>query len=104
MKKEYGAKVEDITVLIGPGIGGCCYSVDRERADKFAEIGEKVVERRKGIPYLDLKEANRILLTSEGIEDIRMSRLCTSCTEALGSYRRQGSENFTRMLAMIGHF
>jgi polyphenol oxidase len=104
MRRRFGSQPRDITALIGPGIGNCCYDVEDERAGLFETYGGAVVVRRGGTSYLDLKEANKNLLTQAGVPEIRVSELCTCCSEYLGSYRREGPETFTRMLAVVGHF
>ena len=44
----YGTKPEDVHVIIGPSIGKCCYSVDKERALSFAaKWGEDTVSLRE---------------------------------------------------------
>ena len=67
-------------------------------------------------PYLDLVTANLGALQKIGLKDIRVVDECTACGAGrngtapaggevdLGSFRREGSESFTRMLAMIGFF
>jgi polyphenol oxidase len=99
MASEYGAAPKEIHAVIGPGIGSCCYRVDAERADYFArEFGENTVV---GGSRLDLRQANINVLEKAGIEHIAVCRDCTSCTGELGSYRREGPEKFTRMIALI---
>ena len=103
MSLNFGTKPEDVLAIIGPGIGSCCYNVPEERADKFRRFGDGVVFRRKGETFLDLKEANRVLLKKAGIGEIRVSSLCTCCADNLGSFRREGAGKFTTMLAVAGH-
>lgn len=104
MRNTFGTKTSDVACIIGPGIGPCCYNVDEQRADLFAGIGPGASISRGGEHYIDLKAANAALLYKAGVADVRVSGLCTSCLEDLGSYRRQGPEGFTRMVAVIGHF
>ncbi len=104
MRHVFGSQPKDIAAFIGPGIGSCCYDVPEERADVFESYGAEVVIRREGTPYLDLKEANTILLARAGVTEIKVSDICTSCTDSLGSYRREGPGKYTRMLAVAGHF
>jgi hypothetical protein len=94
-----------VTVVLGPAIGPCCYRVDEERARSFAGCwGPESVRYRDGAPYLDLYTANRRALERAGVEEIREVRECTVCGEGFGSFRREGPQSFTHMLAMIADF
>ncbi|MBN1686424.1 MAG: laccase domain-containing protein [Spirochaetales bacterium] len=104
MRGHFGTEPGNVTAVIGPGIGGCCYNVPEERAAGFSMLGSGVVTERNGMTYLDLKEANHRLLENAGVQDIRTSAICTCCSGYLGSYRRQGPAGFTSMLAVVGHF
>lgn len=86
MKTIYGCK--NLKVVIGPGIGQCCYQVSEELAQKFSnKYGNKVVNGR----MLDLKEAIKVQL-SDLVErnNILDLNICTNCSEEyhLHSYRR----------------
>jgi len=100
---RFGSRPEEITVVVGPGIGACCYTVPAERAARFVQrFGPAVVVPDPRGPHLDLREANLVLLREAGVRDVTVVSSCTSCTPALGSYRRQGPGTFTLMLAWIG--
>lgn len=65
MIKNYGCLPEDITALIGPSIGPCCYPVD-------------------------LWEANKKQLQKCGLVNIINHEICTGCnTEYFYSYRKE---------------
>jgi YfiH family protein len=104
MRTEYGSKAEDLAATIGPGIGACCYRVPRERWEAFRnEFGPAAVAGGQDEDCrLDLRRANVDLLRGEGIRDIAVVTDCTACSPGLGSFRRQGPQGFTRMLAFIG--
>ncbi len=104
MRRRFGTRPDAVHAVIGPGIGGCCYNVPEERAAMFAQYGEAVVSRRGDAAYLDLKEANKALLENAGVQTISASSFCTSCSGFLGSYRREGPQDFTRMVAVVGYF
>jgi hypothetical protein len=102
MAERFGSCPTDVLVTIGPGIGACCYTVPQERADRFAaEFGPASVVSDGG-PRLDLRAANVALLQHAGVREITVIRDCTSCTPALGSFRRQGPEAYTLMVAWVG--
>lgn len=96
---------QDISAVLGPSIGPCCYKVDEERAAEFSRLwGADAVQWHDGEPYLDLAAANLSLLRKAGVQDLRRVTECTVCGREYGSFRREGPENFTHMLAMIADF
>ena len=103
MNERFGCEPVDCGVTIGPGIGACCYEVPEERAAAFeAGFGAGAVVREPGRgPRLDLRAANVALLEAAGVEEITVVDDCTRCSESLGSFRRQGPERYTLMLAWI---
>ena len=69
---------------VGPGIGGCCYEVGPEVAERFADI-EGAVEGR----LLDLRRVVEARLRAAGVEEVRQLDRCTSCQpELYFSHRR----------------
>ena len=104
LQERFGTRAADVSVTVGPGIGPCCYDVPDERAAGFAaQFGaEAVVRGSDGKPRLDLRSANVSLLQKAGVGEITVVTDCTSCSPALGSFRRQGPNSFTLMLAYIG--
>jgi polyphenol oxidase len=106
MQHSYGTLAQNVAVTIGPGIGPCCYHVPEERASLFfRQFGAAtVVLNKDGTPSLDLREANFALLRDAGVEAVTVVEDCTSCSEALGSFRRQGSASYSLMLSCIGRW
>ncbi|RKX84165.1 MAG: peptidoglycan editing factor PgeF [Spirochaetes bacterium] len=103
MKRECGSLPADISVVIGPGIGVCCYEVSRDVCEYFKNtFGSASVVQRKGSCFVDLREANISLLKNIGVEDITVVDDCTSCNVNLQSYRRDGKENFGTMIVLFG--
>jgi polyphenol oxidase len=95
-----------IDTVIGPGIGSCCYSVDEKRARLFQRnYGPDSVTPSEP-PRLDLRAANLLLLSraKRKIGTVTVTTNCTACTPFLGSFRREGPKQFTRMIALIGYF
>jgi hypothetical protein len=103
MGQAFGTPPLDVRAAIGPGIGPCCYTVPEERAHSFAvEFGAGSLTRPEhGRPTLDLRAANVSLLTEAGVEEIAVVSDCTSCNPSLGSFRRQGPQDYTLMLAWV---
>jgi YfiH family protein len=89
-----GIATASMRALIGPGIGPCCYNVGEDvvAAFKAAGISDEVFARRGDLTFLDLKEANRRILTAEGVHDIDDANLCTSCRKDLFFSARRGRQ------------
>ena len=98
--QKAGSRPEAIAAVLGPCIQGCCYKVDKERAVQFdKEFG--AVRHEPSGSYISLQAANARLLTARGVQHIAYCTDCTFCDERLGSFRREGPQSFTRMIAMI---
>lgn len=105
MRNRFGSKVQDIITLAGPHIGSCCYRVDIERARIFeSSWGKNSVVWRGYTPYLSLWESNLEIMKRIGLKKVIRIDACTVCSPVLGSYRREGAEDYTHMLALIGNF
>jgi copper oxidase (laccase) domain-containing protein len=102
--------------VLGPCIQHCCYRVDEERARSFeAEFGGSdagefplgpVISERPDLPggpgfSLNLQAANARLLANAGVRNIAACRNCTFTDTRLGSFRREGADSYTRMLALL---
>ena len=83
MKNEFGCSPSNIKAAIGPCISKCCYETDSDVADALLKTLESKAERcltKKGNKYfVDLKEANRLIMENAGLKDIIISDECTSC-------------------------
>ncbi|XP_018584796.1 laccase domain-containing protein 1 [Scleropages formosus] len=102
MVSEFGSKLSDIVVVIGPSVGPCCFSLDRESAEEFHAIHPDCVRARGTVkPYIDIRLATRILLQQGGIlphhiqdntvTDRPNVTLCTAChPDAFFSHVRDG--------------
>lgn len=132
MRREFGARPEDVYAAIGPGIQQCCYEVGEEVKSKFdsqfAYAGELFREIKDSNPvrekypllfmnmrapghgdlcvklHLDLQEANRRQLLSLGIKSSRIfaSSECTSCNVQRFFSHRAEKGKTGRMMAVIG--
>lgn len=123
-QSEFGAKIENICVALGPHIRNCCYVVNQERADYFRRnFTEDCVRpvsageiRCKGTAALwnsgngplfrlSLEMANLALLRKAGIceENIVVAKDCTCCNGIFGSNRRETSSgnSFTVQAAFV---
>jgi polyphenol oxidase len=69
---------------VGPGIGGCCYEVGPEVAERFADVPEALEGR-----MLDLRRVIAARLGAAGVTRIEQVDRCTSCEpERYFSHRR----------------
>ena len=126
--RNYGARISDFCVVLGPHIRDCCYIVNKERADWFSqnftpdcvrplEPGVEVSWKAGGGPLyrLSLDKANLAAIKKAGVpdENIWIHPACTCCTKVhgeniYGSNRRETKENgapekFTVQAAFIGN-
>ncbi|XP_035250278.1 LOW QUALITY PROTEIN: purine nucleoside phosphorylase LACC1 [Anguilla anguilla] len=109
MVTEFGSKVTDIVAVIGPSVGPCCFSLDKESAEQFHSIDPSCVRGRGSAkPHIDIRLATRILLQQGGllphhIQDDRVSdrpnlTLCTAChPEQFFSHVRDGNHFGTQI-------
>jgi hypothetical protein len=96
-----GSSPASMAVILGPAIGTCCYEVPEERALAFeSEFGAEAVDRSGPRPRLDLRAANLGIARALGVGAILSVDACTACESALGSYRREGATDYTRMVAL----
>jgi YfiH family protein len=81
MQKRYGTDPRDLIVGIGPAIGGCCYEVGPEVAERFVAYPDALLPQTGGKYRLDTKEINRIQLIEIGVPEthIEVSPICTMC-------------------------
>jgi len=103
MRENWRTRPQAIAAVLGPCIDSCCYKVDPARAAAFeGEFGAEGVRRTpSGDCYLDLKAANIRLLSGAGVRNIAVCNDCTFTDERLGSFRREGEQNYTRMAALV---
>lgn len=88
MKNEFSSSPQNIKAAIGPSIGRCCFETGMEVASQFdaALVGEE----RNGKFFVDLWQANKMMLQKSGLkeENIDVLEICTVCkSDMLYSYR-----------------
>ncbi|XP_056145539.1 purine nucleoside phosphorylase LACC1 isoform X2 [Lampris incognitus] len=60
MVREFGCKVSDIVVAIGPSVGACCFTLEREQALEFHCIHpECVPDPHSSRPHVNIRLATR---------------------------------------------
>jgi hypothetical protein len=94
MIDDFGTKVEDVRVAIGPAISVCCYEVKEDVFNMSmisVENNAGLYEIRNGKIYVNLKEINKRQLEEIGVKYIDVCPYCTSCNNDLFySYRKEG--------------
>lgn len=86
MIKNFGCFVGDICVEMGPSIQKCCYEVSDELL--------KIVKTSFGEQFcignnIDLQGINKMLLEKMGVKNIKISSVCTKCSnEPYFSFRK----------------
>ena len=106
MGKAYGTLPQDCLAVIGPAIGGCCYEVGTDLAERFRKtfpvFADKIVKEGAN-PRLDLPMTNKLQLMAAGVpeENIDMASVCTECNaEVFYSYRADNGKT-GRIAAML---
>lgn len=109
MVAEFGCRVSDIVVAVGPSVGACCFTLDREQALDFTCIHPDCVpDPESARPHVDIRLANRVLLQRGGVlpehihDHTTTGRSCvTPCTschpEHFFSHVRDGSNFGTQV-------
>ncbi len=103
MQEQFGSRPEDLVVVVGPGIGPCCFEVGPEVAIQFAEY---FPERQdlEGRARIDLAETLRRQLRRNGVtvRQVATPELCTVCRADLFHSYRRDQEEAGRMVSAIG--
>lgn len=114
MQKDFSTASADCLVVIGPGIGACCYEVGEEIIESFSKeftakdsffrsFNRKDLSSR-ATNSLDLVAACRHQLIETGVPQVNIfsSEFCTSCrTDIFFSHRAEGNKT-GRMMGVIG--
>ena len=101
---RFGCRPDEIHLLFAPCIHACCYEVSPQIGRRFQKTwGNSAVDIRDGAYYLDMLYVNRVIAEMCGIRHIVEIDHCTACMPQYHSYRRAGSSNYQRMLAIINH-
>ena len=87
--KELGCR--NISAVIFPAIGFCCFEIGEELLERFADAGIPT-EKRGEKYYADLKTAIRNELKNGGVSEISERSECTFCDEGYFSYRKNKTE------------
>lgn len=114
MVDSLGCSPQNITAVIGPAIGPCCYQVGNDVIKAVEAIFPKMSasdsstqlfsRRNERHAYFDLWEANRQQLTTAGVGQTVVSSLCTAChTDHFFSHRAERGKT-GRFGVVIGYW
>lgn len=97
MSLHYGSQAEDLIVGLGPAIGGCCYTIGEEVAEKIAAWpgGDRALTPAIKLPEIPRRADLRRLIQSQlqgvGVQKIEISPDCTQCrSDLFFSHRQSG--------------
>lgn len=91
----------DLRAAIGPSIGGCCYEVGPDVAQRFAAWNPALKEIT-GPVCLDLPAINETQLREAGVNNIWKCGECTFCLPGRFYSFRRDREQAGRMVSFIG--
>lgn len=96
--------IENLLIGIGPGIGSCCFEVDKEVSEKFEKRSimaaqfVRLISEKKALVDLRGLITSDFVMAGVSLENIENMNYCTSCHfDLFYSYRKEG-ENTGRML------
>ncbi len=100
---QYGGKIENLQVALGPGINECHYEIKNDVVDNFGKYSEFVFKKNEKI-FVDLKQIIKKQLLEIGVKkgNIENNSSCTHCSKKLFSFRRDKPEITEAMIALIG--
>jgi purine-nucleoside/S-methyl-5'-thioadenosine phosphorylase / adenosine deaminase len=77
---EHTASVSDVVAITGPTIGGCCYEVPEDLADRIASrVPATRATTRWGTPALDVRAGVQAQLEEAGVARVTAVGECTFC-------------------------
>jgi hypothetical protein len=91
MKQVFGTHINDVKIVLGPSIHGCCYEVNENILNEVIEMGYKdAIRRENKRVFLDVNTILLLQLQTLGVEEesIEVIEHCTSCNcDTYFSYR-----------------
>lgn len=91
MQEQFGTSIENVHIVLGPSIHGCCYEINEVIANEVKEKGyENALLYQKEKVFLDVNTILYLQLRAMGISSqyIESTSQCTSChCEEYFSYR-----------------
>lgn len=93
LQQQCASEPDELTIVIGPSIGPCCYEIKDDVVTAVAaqlKQTDDYIERRQGRTYLNLWAINEQQAQTMGVRDVVVSGLCTAChTDKFFSHRAE---------------
>ena len=92
MQNKLNINPKNITALIGPAIGKCCFETNEDVFYKLIDDKNNLIlyEKKGDKYYIDLKLLNYNQLKNTGVENIDICSYCTCCmSDIFFSYRKE---------------
>lgn len=88
---EARSGLDGAVAWIGPAAAACCYEVSHAVAAAVVAVSTPAIAQPTAArPRLDLAAAVRHQLLRAGVDNVRLSGICTCCSPHWWSYRREG--------------
>ncbi len=90
--KSYNILPENITAIIGPAIGKCCFETSEDVFEQLIKdkTNKELYKKINDKYFIDLKLLNKYQLTNIGIKNIDSCEYCTCCmSDIFFSYRKE---------------
>jgi YfiH family protein len=91
MIQTYQSNLDDIRIVLGPSIHGCCYEINKTIASETIDLGyQTALHHQKEKVFLDVNTILLMQLNALGIQEERIEIIdhCTSClSDTYFSYR-----------------
>ena len=90
--KEFNTNPADITAIIGPSIGKCCFETHEDVFNQLIEnkLETELYTKKEEKYFIDLKKINYNQLKKMGVEEIDICSYCTCCmSDIFFSYRKE---------------
>lgn len=90
--KDFNTNPADITALIGPSIGKCCFETHEDVFNQLIEnkLETELYTKKEEKYFIDLKKINYNQLKKMGVEEIDICSYCTCCmSDIFFSYRKE---------------
>ncbi len=101
MNKRLGARLENLRVVIGPGIRACHFEI---KMDVWSKVQDTYLIKEEGktcldLPRLLMDQALELGVTPDHLED---TGICTLCDKRYFSYRRDKPKEIEAQMAYLG--
>lgn len=111
MNRHYDTKPTDVSIIFGPCIHSCCFSVEENIIKIVTDLGRtneainsnKIISKRDDTYFFDLLAFNKALLISLGVNEFAINSQYSKCTKCHTEYysHRGGCQKEERQLSYV---